>query len=325
MKALVTGAAGYIGSHVLVALGDAGFDLVGVDSLVRGHLEAVRRVEALIGREVPLEVGDLCDAAFLDDVFARHTADVVLHIAAYKSAPESVAHPDWYVRNNVEATATLAAAMQRAGVRRVVYASSGAVYGEPDSARIGEDAAPAPVSPYGATKLEGEVVLNAAGLDVASLRFFNVCGAHPSARLGELGEASPNLFPVVLRRLGDPAPAVEVYGTDWPTRDGTCVRDYVHVCDVAAANVAAARHLLARGGQHVWNVGTGTGSTVLEVIAAIGAAAGVRIAAIPAPRRPGDPAAVVAAVDRSRDALGFVATRSLRDMAESAVGWARRA
>jgi len=324
VKALVTGAAGYVGSHVVVALAEAGHDAVALDDLSRGRAEAVTRAERLAGRAVPFEIGDVCDQPFVERVLREHRPDVVMHIAAYKSVAESVERPDLYERNNVVATRTLAQAMAATGFSRVVYASTGGVYGDADSAQISEDARLAPISPYAATKAEGERALHAqTGFVVGALRFFNVCGAHPSGDLGEYGENSQNLFPVIQRRLRDADPAITVFGTDYPTPDGTCVRDYVHVCDIARGNVLAAERVL--GGQGgLWNLGTGRGSSVLDVLHAMERATGREIRAVRGSRRPGDPVACVADVRRARAELGFEARYDLDDMAITAVRWQQR-
>ncbi len=326
MRVLVTGGAGYVGSHVVAELLERGDDIVVLDDLSNGFEEAVERAGQIAGRRPVLEVGDLCEPSFLRQVFARHRIDAVVHCAALKSVAESVARPDLYDYVNVDGTLRLARAMQEYGVSRIVFASSGSVYGETDSPAIHEDAPLAPYSPYARTKAEGEQVLAdfgaPRGWGVVVLRFFNVCGAHPSGELGEFAEKSANLMPALIRQLESPRPRLDIFGNDYPTRDGTCIRDYVHVVDVAQA-IAAALDRTAEGTVDVYNVGTGAGTTVLEMLEAVRKASGVPIEAQFVARRAGDVSACVASVDRAREELGWEASFDVGDMAESALRWMR--
>jgi UDP-glucose 4-epimerase len=328
MRVLVTGGAGYVGSHIVVELLERGHEVVVVDSLERGYREAMERAGAIACRPAGLFVGDLCDRAFLDAVFEGAPVDGVVHCAAYKSVEESVAHPERYRRNNVGGTRTLVDAMDAAGIRRLVFSSSGSVYGESESAAVTEQAPLRPLSPYGESKVECERMLDAlpAGGDwgVVNLRFFNVCGAHPSGQLGEFAEESTNLMPILLTNLRDPHPQVTVFGDDYPTPDGTCVRDYVHVRDVARANVMALDWLEGREGASTWNVGTGRGASVLEMVRAVEQVSGKTIEAVMGARRAGDPASVVADVERVREGLGFEAQHDLEDMVRTALRWMKR-
>jgi len=327
MRVLVTGGAGYVGSHIAVELLQRGDEVVVVDSLERGYREAVERASAIAGRPIALLVGDLCDRTFLDAVFEDAPVDAVLHCAAFKSVAESVAHPERYERNNVEATRTLVDAMEAAGVRRMVFSSTGSVYGQPDCPTITEASTLQPLSPYAASKVECERILSALASDlnwgVVNLRFFNVCGAHRSGQLGEFAEKSTNLMPILLTGLRDPHPRVTVFGSDYPTPDGTCIRDYVHVCDVAQANVMALDRTVEPR-LWTWNVGTGRGASVLEVVQAVQRASGKAIEAVAGDRRAGDPAAVVADVARARTELGFVTRYALGDMVRTALRWMER-
>jgi len=314
MSILVTGGAGYIGAHVVRALREAGNDVVVVDDLSTGRAERVG--------DVPLVELDLAaDGASegLRDVIARFDVDGVVHLAAKKQVGESVARPDWYHEQNVGGLETLLAAMRAGGVERLVFSSSAAVYGEPPSGLVGEADATEPINPYGATKLAGERLAAAAGaewgLRHVSLRYFNVAGAGAP----DLGDpAVLNLVTIVFDLL-DQGRAPRIFGADYPTPDGTCIRDYVHVQDLAEAHAVALDYLDRPEREHaVFNVGTGTGGSVREVLAAVRRATGNDTEAEVVARRPGDPAELIARVDRIADALGWRARFDLDDAVASA-------
>ena len=314
MTWLVTGGAGYIGAHVVRAMLDDGTAVVALDDLSTGA--AVRVPDA------PLVQGSVLDRALLDRTLADHGIRGVVHIAAKKQVGESVEDPLFYYRENVSGLVTLLEACRAAGVDRFVFSSGAATYGLPDVDLVTEDTPCAPLSPYGETKLVGEWLLRdcatAYGLRTMALRYFNVAGA-AGPELADPGVF--NLIPMVFREL-EAGSRPKVFGADYPTPDGTCIRDYVHVADIAAAHLAAARALDGGAGSATYNIGRGQGSSVLEVLDVIGTVTGRDVTPDVVARRPGDPARVVAAVDRIRDGLGFVAPRDLADMVTSAwTGW----
>ncbi len=312
MTWLLTGGAGYIGAHVLRALQDAGRDVVVVDDLSTG-------VRPRVPDGVPLVSIDLGDSAALAQVFGDHSVTGVVHLAAKKAVGESVERPIWYYRQNVDRILTLVETMANAGTRNMVYSSSAAVYGMPAGEQVAEDEATAPLSPYGETKLIGEwVVRDAArvhGLSWTALRYFNVAGAGSD----DLGDTSAfNLIPLIFRAVaaGD---RPKIFGDDYETPDGTCVRDYIHVSDLAEAHVIAA--LATEGSSPIaraYNVGRGVGSSVREVVDMASDVIGRDVNAEVVPRRAGDPAYLVASAERIRDELGWQPTRDLRDMVASA-------
>jgi UDP-glucose-4-epimerase GalE len=298
---LVTGGAGYVGSHACKALAAAGHTPVVYDNLSRGHRE--------FARWGPLEVGDLGDAAKLDAVFARHRIDAVMHFAALAEVGESVAQPALYYRNNVCGTLELLEAMRRAGVSRLVFSSTCATYGVPARMPITEDLPQQPINPYGATKLIIERVLRdydvAYGLRSVSLRYFNAAGCDPDGEVGEDHEPETHLIPRVLMAADGILPRIDVFGTDYPTPDGTCLRDYVHVADLADGHVRALDYLQRGGASTAINLGTGRAFSVREVIAAAERVTGRRIPVHEARRREGDPPVLVADATRAREVLGF--------------------
>lgn len=290
---LVTGGAGYIGSHCLRALLGAGHTGVVMDDLRAGG-SAPERVGA-----APLVKRDVGDPVALEETFGRYGPfDGVLHFAAYLSVPESVAHPMRYYRNNVAGTAQLLDAALAHGVRAFVLSSTCAVYGQPEVTRISEDTPLAPINPYGASKamIERQLadVEAAHGLRWAALRYFNAAGADPEGEIGECHDPETHLVPVALEAVAGLRPALELYGTDYDTPDGTCVRDYVHVTDLAVAHVRAIEELLCGHPSGCWNLGTGRGSSNREVLAAVERVTGRPVPMREAPRRPGDPAVLVA-------------------------------
>jgi len=314
MRALVTGGAGYIGSVVAAQLLDAGHQVVVLDDLSRGHAGAVPPGAAHV-------------RASLDDAPALATTlsggiDAVLHFAALSLVAESVEHPERYWRNNVGGTRNLLDAMRERGVRQLVFSSTAATYGESATVPITEDQPPAPVNAYGASKLAVDLMIRdearAHGLAAASLRYFNVAGA--SRRLGEDHEPETHLIPLVLQAAAGVRDHIAVYGTDYPTRDGTAVRDYIHVEDLGQAHLLALERL--RPGTHqVFNLGTGDGYTVREVIEAARKVTGREIPVRDEGRRPGDPPELIAANERARDVLGWTPQRPLEEMIADAWAW----
>jgi len=309
---LVTGGAGYIGAHATLALCAAGMDLLVVDDLSTGHVER-------LADDVPLVRADVRDAAALAETFARFRPHGVLHLAARKDVAESTAHPLSYYDANLDGMRSVLTACVAHRTKYVLFSSSAAVYGTPAAAPVTEACPTAPQNPYGRTKLVGEWMLRdaatSAGFSWAALRYFNVAGA-AMPHLRDVG--GNNLVPRLLRAAYEGEPA-RVYGGDWPTADGSPVRDYVHVADVADAHSRAAAALA--GGEidaEVFNVGRGVGASVLEMITAVGTATGRRLGYVMAPRRLGDPASVVAGVDRIRVRLGWSAQYGLTDIVRSA-------
>ena len=298
---LVTGGAGYIGSHACKALAGAGFQPVVFDNLSRGHREAVRWG--------PLVEGDLADRQRLCAALIEHKVEAVMHFAAYAYVGESVTDPALYYRNNLGGTLSLLEAMREAGVGEIVFSSTCATYGIPDGVPIREDAPQRPVNPYGETKLAIERALHwyaaAYGLRSVSLRYFNAAGADPEGEIGEHHEPETHLVPLVLQAALGHGPHIEIYGTDYPTPDGTAIRDYVHVCDLAIAHLRALERLRGGGGSAAVNLGTGQGHSVREVIAAAELASGRKVPARAAPRRPGDPPALVADPSLAGEILGW--------------------
>jgi UDP-glucose 4-epimerase len=317
MSVLVTGGAGYIGSHTVRALRERGVDVVVLDSLELGNRAAVS--------DAPLEVGDIADTALVRRVVHDYGVDAVIHFAGYKAAGESMLRPGRYFDNNVARSAALLAALHLSGVSRVVFSSSCAVYGSPSSLPVGEDHPTAPESPYGASKLMVEQMLDwyraCHGLAWVALRYFNAAGAADDASIGEVAARSTNLVPVALRAALGQIPALQVNGSDYPTPDGTAIRDYVHVVDLADAHVRALNHLREGGAPMVVNLGTGTGSSVLEVVAAARRASGVDFPVELVGRRPGDPVAVYADNARARAVLGWHPTYALDAIVSSAWRW----
>ena len=316
MRVLVTGGAGYIGSHAAKALAQAGHAPVVLDNLTSGHRWAVKWG--------PLFEQDLADSAALLGVLRSQRIEAVMHFAASLLVGESVREPRKYFWNNVVNTLRLVDAMQEACVKHIVFSSSAAVYGEPEKVPIPEDHPTRPVNPYGETKLMMERALkwygHAYDLRWMALRYFNAAGADPEGELGEGHDPETHLIPLVVRAALDQRPQVEIYGTDYPTPDGTAIRDYIHVADLADAHVRALEYLAGGGRSQSLNLGTGQGHTVREVIAAVG-----KIAPVPAreaPRRAGDPPSLVADSRRAAALLGWTPQRSgLEEIVRSAWAW----
>jgi UDP-arabinose 4-epimerase len=302
MKVLVTGGAGYIGSHACKALAAAGHVPVCVDNLVYGHRWAVRWG--------PLEVADISDRERMDAILAEYRPDAVMHFAAYAYVGESVTDPAKYYRNNVAGTLSLLDAMVRHGIDKIVFSSTCATYGNPHSIPIAEDHPQAPINPYGASKQMVERMLAdfgvAHGLRSAALRYFNAAGADPDGEIGEAHDPETHLIPLVLEAAAGLRADIKVFGDDYDTADGTCIRDYVHVTDLADAHVRALDLLAtAQPGLTAYNLGNGQGFSVREVIAAAERVTGLKVPVVTAARRPGDPAVLVGDASRARRELGW--------------------
>ena len=330
MKILLTGGAGYIGSHTFVALAQAGLLPVILDNFSHSHRNVLERLRAITG-EIPLcEEGDVLDTPFVEAVLRRHQIAGVIHFAGDKAVGESVAQPLKYYRNNIGGAVSLMQAMEAAGCRTMVFSSSATVYGDPASVPIAEDFPRRHTNPYGHTKLVIEDMLAAQRVahpewQVAVLRYFNPVGAHPSGLIGEDPAGIPNnLMPYITQVALGQRPFLQVFGNDYPTPDGTGVRDYIHVCDLAEGHVAALRALLSKGESLTVNLGTGRGYSVLEVVRAFEAASGRPVPNRFAPRRPGDVAQCYADPHLAERVLGWKAKRSLEEMCADAWRWQSR-
>jgi UDP-glucose 4-epimerase len=324
---LLTGATGYIGSHTWLALQEAGLHVIGLDDFSNSDPEVLNRIERLGGQRPQFERADVGDPAALDALFRRERIDAVVHFAAFKAVGESGSKPLEYYRNNLGGLINLARTMQRHGCRRLVFSSSATVYGDPQTLPIPEDAPLSATNPYGATKLMGETILrdlerSEVGWSIALLRYFNPVGAHGSGLIGEAPQGTPNnLMPYVAQVAVGQRDKLRVFGNDYDTPDGTGVRDYIHVVDLADGHVAALRRLLGEGGSLTVNLGTGRGYSVLEVVRAFERASGRRIAHEFVPRRPGDVAACYADPRLARDLLGWQAQRDLDTMCVDSWRW----
>jgi UDP-glucose 4-epimerase len=329
-RILVTGGAGFIGSHTVVELLSAGWSVVVVDDYRNSSPVALERAAALGGGPVEVVLGDFGDAGVLDEAFGRGPIDAVIHFAGLKAVGESVEFPLRYYRNNVAATVVLLEAMQRHGVRDLVFSSSCTVYGEPERVPLDETCRLRPMSPYGRTKLVIEemitdVAASEPGWHALLLRYFNPVGAHPSGDIGEDPRGTPaNLMPYAMGAASGRYPPLRVFGTDYPTPDGTCIRDYIHVVDLALGHVAAVERIREFPGSQAVNLGTGSGSSVLEVVEAAGAVVGKPIPYVISDRRPGDVTATWADPTLAAERLGWRAERTLRQMCEDAWRWQTR-
>jgi len=326
-RILLTGATGYIASHTWLALQAAGFEVVGVDNFSNSSPEVLNRLARLAGQAPVFERADVCDRAAMDAVFARHAIDAVVHFAAFKAVGESTQQPLAYYGNNLGGLVTVCEAMRAHGCRRMVFSSSATVYGDPASLPIREDFPLSATNPYGQTKLIGETILRDLGTadaawQTACLRYFNPVGAHESGLIGEDPRGLPNnLMPYVAQVAIGRRPALSVFGNDYPTPDGTGVRDYIHVVDLAEGHVAALQRLLAEPGSLTVNLGTGRGYSVLELVAAYARASGRAVPYEVVGRRPGDIAACYADPALARQLLGWQARFNLDRMCADSWRW----
>lgn len=317
MKALLTGGTGYIGSHTVHALRASGHRVVVIDRKAPSH--------ATLIADAPFVLGDITDRVLVDKVLGDHDIDAVVHIAADKSVDESMRDPTKYFDNNTGGTLSVLAAMQRRGVSHLVFSSSCSVYGTPDANPIIESTPPHPESPYGESKLLSERMLRwfdeCHAIRSMSLRYFNVAGASLDGSIGEDWSGSTNLIPVVIKATLGLAEPIKVFGTDYPTPDGTAIRDYIHVVDLAEAHVRALDHLERGGRTDVLNIGTGRGASVREVIRTVEDVSGRPVPHELVGRRAGDPSAVWADTGKARRTLGWEPTFGLREIIETAWRW----
>lgn len=324
---LVTGGLGFIGSHTCIALRRAGHRLAIVDNLANSKLAVLERIRDLAGGDVSFHRADIRDAAALAAIFARDPVEAVIHFAGHKAVGESVAKPLDYYENNIGATFVLLKTMQQYAVRRIVFSSSATVYGDPQRLPLTEDHPLGAVNPYGRTKQFIEVILKDLAIGSpefrhATLRYFNPIGAHPSGRIGEDPRGIPNnLFPYVTQVAIKRLERLRIYGNDYDTVDGTGVRDYIHVMDLAEGHVAALKYLLDKDRSITVNLGTGRGNSVLEVVNAFERVTGIPIAREFAPRRPGDVASCYADVSLASRELGWQTKLGIEDMCRDAWAW----
>ncbi len=301
---LVTGGAGYIGSHAVKALIGAGYEVIVLDNLVYGHRELVEEV-----LKVELIVGDISDRPLLDKLFASRNIAAVMHFSAYAYVGESVTDPAKYYRNNVIGTITLLEAMIAASIKQFVFSSTCATYGVPHTVPITEDHPQNPINPYGATKLMVERILQdfdvAYGLKSVYFRYFNAAGADPTGLLGEDHNPETHLLPLVLMAALGKRDSVAIFGTDYPTPDGTCIRDYIHVTDLADAHILGLEYLINGGDTSVFNLGNGQGFSVKEAIDTAKIVTGREIKVVMSDRRPGDPPILVGSSNKARNILGW--------------------
>ncbi len=318
---LVTGGAGYIGSHTVLALKQAGYEVLILDNLVYGHRDLVEQV-----LKVELIQGDTADRNLLDKLFKSHNVTAVMHFSAYAYVGESVSDPAKYYRNNVIGTITLLEAMLAADVKKFVFSSTCATYGVPEIVPIPEDHPQNPINPYGATKLMVERILSdfnqAYDLKSVRFRYFNAAGADPSGLLGEDHNPETHLIPLVLQTALGKRESISIFGTDYPTDDGTCVRDYIHVTDLADAHVLGLEYLLKGGDSDFFNLGNAKGFSVKEVIETARLVTGKEIKAVECDRRPGDPPALIGSAEKARKILGWQPQyTSLKDIMIHAWEW----
>ncbi|NUU34843.1 UDP-glucose 4-epimerase GalE [Pseudomonas sp. C2B4] len=328
MKILVTGGTGYIGSHTALALLESGAEVIVLDNLSNSSAAALHAVEAICGKTALMIQGDVCDRALLDRIFQEHSIDAVLHFAGLKAVGESVRKPLEYYQANVSGSVTLCQAMAAAGVFRLVFSSSATVYGAPEQMPIREDfPTGSPTNPYGQSKLIVENVLQDLcktdpRWSIALLRYFNPVGAHPSGLMGEDPRGIPNnLVPYISQVAVGSLQELSVFGDDYPTVDGTGVRDYIHVVDLADGHLKALQAISGRTGINIWNLGTGDGYSVLQVLQAFEQASGRPVPYRVMPRRPGDVAECWADPSKAAQELGWKATRDLRQMMMDTWRW----
>ena len=322
-KILVTGGAGYIGSHCVLALLENGYDVVIFDNLSTGHIETIEKLKKY--GNVDFVKGDLQNISDIKSLFNSYTTDAVIHFAAFSQVGESVKNPQKYYMNNVCGTLNLLSAMLESGVKKIVFSSTAATYGEPEYIPIDEKHPQNPINPYGQTKLMIEKIMDdydrAYGLKSVRLRYFNVAGADSQGRVGEWHEPETHLIPNILKSTFSGGQTFKMFGTDYDTKDGTCVRDYINVEDLAQAHLLALDYLNKGGETNYFNLGTNDGNTVKEVFSACEKVTGQNIPVDICPRREGDPASLVADNTKAKSVLGWKAQNSLEYSIEKAYVW----
>ncbi|WP_066370998.1 UDP-glucose 4-epimerase GalE [Neobacillus fumarioli] len=327
MAILVTGGAGYIGSHTCVELLNAGYEIIVLDNFSNSKLEAVKRIKEITGKDFEFYEADLLNHEELDKVFANHSIEAVIHFAGLKAVGESVAIPLRYYHNNITGTLILCEVMKKYNVKNIVFSSSATVYGMPEQVPISEDFPLRATNPYGRTKLMIEEILRDVYISdqdwsIALLRYFNPIGAHESGRIGEDPNGIPNnLMPYITQVAVGKLPELQVFGSDYPTVDGTGVRDYIHVVDLALGHLKAVEKVMASKGVEAYNLGTGTGYSVLEIVKAFEAASGVKIPYKIVERRPGDVAICYAEPSKAKIELGWTSQRGIEDMCRDSWRW----
>jgi UDP-glucose 4-epimerase len=330
MNVLVTGGAGYIGSHCVIALLDAGHDVVIFDNFSTGHKETAERLSKIQskGKLLGTVEGDLLNMSDLDGLFNSYKIDAVIHFAAFSQVAESMRDLGKYYRNNVCGTLNLLDSMRGHGVGMIVFSSTAATYGEPEYTPIDEDHPQVPINPYGQSKLMIERIMDdydkAYGLRSVRLRYFNVAGADSQCRVGEWHDPETHLIPNILKSTTDPRKSFSMFGTDYPTRDGTCIRDYVNVEDLADAHIKALEYLEKGGRTDFFNLGTNSGSSVREVFDSCEKVLGTSIPLRVEGRRPGDPAILVADNKKAKEILGWEPKRDLVKSIETAYEWEKK-
>lgn len=327
MNILVTGGAGYIGSHCVLALMESGYDVIVFDNLTTGHKETIERLSGydLPGKFIGFYKGDLTNRYDLERAFSSYDIDAVMHFAAFSQVAESMKNPSKYYHNNVLGTLNLLDSMRTHDVKMIVFSSTAAIYGEPKYIPIDEKHPQIPINPYGSSKLMIERIMDdydmAYGLRSVRLRYFNVAGADVSGRVGEWHEPETHLIPNILKSTFSDSNEFSMFGTDYPTRDGTCIRDYVNVEDLADAQIKAMKYLENGGKTDYFNLGTNNGSTVKEVFDSCERVTGKTIPLKVCGRRPGDPAALIADNKKANDILGWEPKRTLDDSIRTAYEW----
>ena len=324
---LVTGGAGYIGTHTVIQLLEAGHEVIVLDNLSNSSREALNRVEAMTGKEVTFYLGDILDRALLEQIFLTHTIDAVIHFAGLKAVGESVKEPLRYYENNVVGTTVLLEVMQAFDVKRIVFSSSATVYGMPERTPIDESFPLSATNPYGRSKLMIEDILRDVAVadsdwSIALLRYFNPIGAHPSGQIGEDPYDVPNnLMPYITQVAVGKLTELSIFGDDYDTPDGTGVRDYIHVVDLAEGHLQALDYVMDQTGVEAFNLGTGTGYSVLDLVRAFEQESGKSVPYRVTDRRPGDIATCFADPTKSKQMLGFEAKHDIRDMCRDAWNW----
>lgn len=327
MNILVTGGSGFIGSHTILELLNAGYDVVAMDNLSNSKVTSLERVKELTGRSAIFEKVDLLDVDGMDQLFNKHSIDAVIHFAGLKAVGESVEKPLYYYENNVTGTINLCKVMDKHDVKHIVFSSSATVYGNPAESPLSEESDQSATNPYGQTKLTIEHIFrdicrSDSDWKVSLLRYFNPVGAHESGMIGEDPTGIPNnLMPYVTQVAVGKREKLSVFGSDYPTHDGTGVRDYIHVVDLAKGHLKALENLKNESGAEAYNLGTGQGSSVLDVIHTFEKATGQKISYELTDRRPGDAAACFADVSKAKERLGWETEKSLEDMCRDAWNW----